>query len=164
MENRSQSTLKPSSMKWTGCIDESDYRQCSRLSLESCVSFDSVSVQEFPMTVGDNPSAMGPPVQLDYSSTDRQNKKIELDTYERTRQPRRSLRQLRLSTRRRHMYLREERGLPQEQINEAVLKAHEIRLMRKQTSSQPWCFAKLEECTESAERKLFRLFSCELCC
>ena len=116
------------------------------------------------MTVGDNPSALGPPVQLDYSESKySENRQIDLEIYERGRQPRRSLRQLRLSTRSRHMYLREERDIPQEEINEAVLEAHEIRMMRNATKRQPFWSAKFDEVTESAHRKFIRLLSCEPC-
>ena len=152
-----RSALRPSSQKWTG-NGISDER-----STKSEVSFDSVGIHQFAMTVGDNPSALGPPVQLDYS-TSQEAETFKIDMFERKRKPRRSLRDLRLSTRERHNILRKERQLSQREINEAVLTAREIRMQRLETHKQSRLEQQWDEFTESAQRKLARFFGwCVVC-
>jgi len=145
-----RSALKPSSQKWTGNGTMSDER-----STKSEVSFDSVGILQFAMTVGDNPAATGPPVQLDYS-TNQEAETFKIDMFERKRKPRRSMRELRLSTRQRHNILRKERQLSQREINQAVLNAREIRRQRMETHKQTRWEQKWDELTESAQRKLAR--------
>jgi hypothetical protein len=154
-----RSALKPSSQRWSGSCHISSSR--SVVSTKSEVSFDSVGIREFPVTLGDNPTAVGPPVQLDYSTT-KHTKTINLDHYERERKrkPRRNMRELRMTTRQRHVILREERNLPQEEINKAVWHAKVVRLQRLQTKSQSWFEQQWDEATESAHRKFSRCMSC----
>lgn len=168
-----RSALKPpSQQRWTGAAAGSTNTSNttnttntsssrSVISTRSEVSFDSVGIREFPITLGDNPTALGPPVQLDYTRTEI-TKTMNLDHYEqeRKRKPRRSMHQLRMSTRQRHVILREERKLSQEVINQAVLHAKEVRLQRLQTQSQSWIEQQLDEATESAQRKFSRCMPC----
>jgi hypothetical protein len=149
-----RSALKPS--RWTEnpvtCTSPTN-------SIKTNVSFDSVDIREFPMTIGHNPSALGPPVQLDYENFSA-NKNVSLEEYEEARKPRRSSRQLRLSRRRRHVILREERNLPQTEINQAAKEAHDIRRQRSETHRQSWIAEKMDEATESAHRKFLRCMAC----
>jgi len=152
-----RSALKPPSKKWFGSSGRplaSDER-----STRSGVSFNNVGIRQFAMTVGDNPSAMGPPVQLDYS-TNQEAETFNIDLFERKRKPRRSVRELRLSTRQRHNILRKERRLPQKEINEAVLRSKEIRMQRMETHTQTPLEQHWDELTESAQRKLARYCVC----
>eukprot|EP00980_Cylindrotheca_fusiformis_P000967 scaffold265_cov131-Cylindrotheca_fusiformis.AAC.2 len=131
----------------------------SVISTRSEVSFDSVGIWEFPITLGDNPAALGPPVQLDYTKKERAQI-IKLESYEQERKQRRrrSMHQLRMTTRQRHVILREE--LSQEEINQAVLHAKQVRLQRLQTQSQSWVEQRWDEATESVHRKFTRCMPC----
>lgn len=161
-----RSSLKPS--KWSGGGSQRSLPRSSQIasderSTKSEVSFDSIGIRQFRMTVGDNPSALGPPVQLDYN-TNQTSETFKIDTFEEKRKPRRSMRELRLSTRERHNILRQERRLPQKQINEAVLSAREIRKQRMETHSQSRWEQKYDEAMESAQRKLARYCGwCPVC-
>jgi hypothetical protein len=60
------------------------------------VSFHTVVIREYGMTLGDNPScSYGPPVCLDWDYEE--TKKVKLDEYEQTRSKRRTMRQMVLS-------------------------------------------------------------------
>mmetsp|Transcript_3580 Transcript_3580/g.8164 ORF Transcript_3580/g.8164 Transcript_3580/m.8164 type:complete len:205 (-) Transcript_3580:168-782(-) len=158
-----RSALKSPSQKWTGSSQRSLNHNSDERSTKSEVSFDSIGIRQFHMTVGDNPSALGPPVQLDYT-TNETSETFKIDTFEEKRKPRRSMRELRLSTRQRHNILRKERRLPQKQINEAVLSAREIRKQRMETHSQSRWEQQWDEMMESAQRKLARYCGwCPVC-
>lgn len=151
-----RSALKPSSKKWSGSYNDTRRPLASdERSTRSEVSFNSVGIRQFKMTVGDNPSAMGPPVQLDYT-TNQEAETFNIDVFESRRKPRRTGRELRLSTRQRHEILRKEGQLSQQEINDAVLRSREIRKQRLETHSQSSLEQQWDEFTESAQRKLAR--------
>ncbi|CAJ1932784.1 unnamed protein product [Cylindrotheca closterium] len=168
-----RSSLKPS--RWTGNNNNngstsSHTRRAMMLaaaddkSARSEVSFDSIGIRQFNMTVGDNPCALGPPVQLDYNDDGSMAETFKIDTFEQKRKPRRSMRELRLSTRQRHNILRKERQLTQKEINEAVLSAQEIRKQRMETHLQSNWEQQWDEFNESAQRKLARYCGwCAVC-
>jgi hypothetical protein len=121
------------------------------------VTFKNVDIREFRMTLGDHPSACsGPPVRLDWDSTS-QPCVIELEEYEKERQPRRSRRQLKLSLQRRHNILVKERGFSFEEVKAAWHDALEIRRLRKETLERGLGLMKWDEVWESTCRKFNRL-------
>ena len=122
------------------------------------VSFAALKIREYDMTLGDHPSAKsGPPVQLDWDySTENV---VNLDDYERARQPRRSRKEMRLSYRDRQRVLYNEKGFTEDEVNAAWLEALTIRKQRNETVKQSDAAFKIEEAWESTQRKVSRLFS-----
>jgi hypothetical protein len=118
---------------------------------ERSVSFDKVNIKEFPMTLGDHPSASsGPPVALDWDKVERQ-RSLGLDEYENSRSPRRTRRQLKLS-------LRDRRGILQRQfsadeVNQAWSEARAIREQRRETIQRGMMLMFMDDLCESASRK-----------
>jgi hypothetical protein len=119
------------------------------------VSFDKVNIKEFPMTLGDHPSASsGPPVALDWDKVERQ-RSLGLDEYENSRSPRRTRRQLKLS-------LRDRRGILQRQfsadeVNQAWSEARAIREQRKETIQRGIMLMFMDDMCESASRKIAKM-------
>lgn len=98
------------------------------------VSFNSINVKEFNMTLGDHPSASsGPPMRLDWNSQP-VSRVVSLDEYEEMRNPiRRSRKQLRLSYSDRKEILFNDQGLSKEEVNDAWREALKIRQQRAET-------------------------------
>lgn len=126
--------------------------------VERQVSFTALKIREYDMTLGDHPSARsGPPVQLDWGYT--AENVVNLDDYERARQPRRNRRQMRLSYRDRERVLFKDKGFTEDEVNAAWLEALTIRKQRSETVKQSDAHSKIEEAWESTQRKVARLFS-----
>jgi hypothetical protein len=122
------------------------------------VSFAALQIREYDMTLGDHPSAKsGPPLQLDWGYS--AENVVNLDDYERARQPRRSRKQMRLSYRDRQRVLYNEKGFTEDEVNAAWLEALTIRKQRHETVKQSDAAFKIEEAWESTQRKVSRLFS-----
>lgn len=148
-----RSALRPS--RWTnlsGTPVNRPYRKSS-----GSVKFKAVDIREFKMTLGNHPSATsGPPVMIDYDN--RLNQKVvDLETYEKTRSPRRNRRQLKLSLQQRHNILVKENGFSFEDVKGAWHDALEIRKQRKETLERGLALMKWDEVWESTCRKFSRL-------
>jgi len=126
------------------------------------VSFTSLKIREFNMTLGNHPSASsGPPVMLDWNSQP-QERVIDLDMYERGRQPRRNRKELKLSFEDRRGILEKERGFSVEEVKEAWTEALMIRKQRQETRQQGPGMMMLDEFWESAGRKYRRMLEFDL--
>ena len=148
-----RSALRPS--RWTqanGAPANRPYRKSS-----DSVKFKAVDIREFKMTLGNHPSATsGPPVMMDYDN--RLNQKVvDLETYEKTRLPRRNRRQLKLTLQQRHNILVKENGFSFEDVKGAWQEALEIRKQRKETLERGLALMKWDEVWESTCRKFSRL-------
>jgi hypothetical protein len=127
-------------------------------SIDRQVSFTKLKIREYDMTLGDHPSARsGPPVQLDWDY--KAENVVNLEDYERARQPRRNRRQMRLTYRDRERLLYKEKGFTEEEVNSAWLEALTIRKQRNETVKQTEAQKKWEEAWESAQRKAARMFN-----
>ncbi len=121
------------------------------------VKFKVVDIREFKMTLGHHPSATsGPPVMIDWDSRP-ENRIVDFETYEKTRKPRRSRRQLKLSLQQRHNILVKENGFSFEDVKGAWQDALEIRKQRKETLERGLALMKWDEVWESTCRKFSRL-------
>jgi len=126
-------------------------------SKSNSVSFQNVDIQEYRVTLGDHPSACsGPPVRLDWDASLRFFE-VDIEEYEKLRQPRRDRRQLRLSLQQRHNMLVKERGFSFEEVKGAWHDALEIRRQRKETLERGLALMKWDELWESTVRKSNRL-------
>jgi hypothetical protein len=145
------------SPKWSSHTGQYNSQVRTTSPNSNSVTFKNVDIREFRMTLGDHPSACsGPPVRLDWDSTSRPCV-IELEEYEKDRQPRRSRRQLKLSLQRRHNILVKERGFSFEEVRAAWHDALEIRRLRKETLERGLALMKWDEVWESTCRKFNRL-------
>jgi len=125
------------------------------------VQFQNVDIRNFKMTLGNHPSATtGPPVMLDGELIEPHHlarKIIALEKYERTRQPRRKRRQLKLTLQQRHNILVKERGFSFEEVKGAWQESLQIRRQRKETLDRGLAMMKWDEVWESTCRKFNRL-------
>jgi len=121
------------------------------------VSFSSLEIKEFNVTLGNHPSASsGPPVMLDWDS-ELNKRVVDLDEYERGRSPRRQRRQLKLSYRDRKCLLEQQRGFSTEEVNEAWAEALKIRQQRHETLRRGLVMMTIDDVVESAQRKYRRV-------
>jgi hypothetical protein len=120
------------------------------------VSFSSVEVTEFKMTLGDHPSAVsGPPMRLDDSVYS--ERKLDLDEYESSRAPRRKRKQLRISYKDRKRYLENECGYSTSEVHQAWAEALTIRKQRQETLNRGILLMAFDDVYESACRKVNRV-------
>lgn len=121
------------------------------------VSFNSLTVREYDLTLGDHPSsASGPPVQLDWEH--KTESVVDLNTYEQERQPRKTRRQLKMSFTEREEIL-QSKGYSMEELKNAWMESLKIRQQRYETIMTGSLTSKVEEAWESACRKFNRLFT-----
>ena len=127
--------------------------------VEHKVSFSQLDIHEFSMTLGDHPSATtGPPVMLDWEA-EAEEKVVDLEHYETSRQPRRSRRRLKLTYDERRKILEKEKGFSSQQVNEAWNEALRIREQRNETLQQGPLSMLFDDFSESANRKFRRSFA-----
>eukprot|EP00934_Nitzschia_sp_Nitz4_P002321 Nitzschia sp. Nitz4//scaffold4_size323378//146367//147413//NITZ4_000660-RA/size323378-processed-gene-0.352-mRNA-1//-1//CDS//3329553399//2321//frame0 len=149
-----RSALRPS--KWTAPVTSSP-SLLPASSAPRSVKFKDVDIREFNMTLGNHPSATsGPPVMLDWESQPAPSV-LDLESYEKGRQPRRNRRQLRLSLQQRHNILVKERGFSFQEVKGAWQEALEIRKQRKETLERGLAMMKWDEVWESTCRKFSRV-------
>lgn len=119
------------------------------------VSFDKVDIKEFPMTLGDHPSAAsGPPVALDWEKVERE-RVIDLNEYEASRSPRRSRKQLKLSLRDRKGIL--QRQFSADEVDKAWKEARAIREQRRETIQRGMMMMLMDDMVETTNRKINRM-------
>lgn len=149
-----KSALRPP--RWSAHRSDNRVSLISRRVNES-VQFKEVDIREFKMTLGNHPSATsGPPVMIDWDSRPEKTV-VDLETYEKTRRPRRSRRQLKLSLQQRHNILVKENGFTFEEVKGAWQESLEIRKQRKETLERGLALMKWDEVWESTCRKFSRL-------
>lgn len=125
-------------------------------SVARTVSFSSLEIKEFNMTLGDHPSASsGPPVMLEMEPLNERT--MTLDEYEQMRSPRRKRRQLKLSYKDRKGILEQQRGFSTAEVNKAWEEALRIRQQRNETLRRGMLLMTLDDAWESAQRKYRRL-------
>lgn len=121
------------------------------------VSFNSLTIREHDLTLGDHPSsASGPPVQLDWKP--KTVSTMSLEDYENARQPRRKRRQLKLSFQEREDIL-QTNGFTMDELKDAWMESLKIRQQRYETLIQGSLTTKVEEAWESACRKFNRMWT-----
>ena len=104
-------------------------------------------------------TGQGPPVMLDATPT--RESVIDLESYERARQPRRTRKQLKLSFEARRSILERDRGFTVEEVKKAWSEALQIRKQRQETRQRTPQQQLYDELYESACRKANRLLSWE---
>jgi hypothetical protein len=121
------------------------------------VSFSSLEINLFNVTLGNHPSASsGPPVMIDWDA-EVDKRVVNLDEYERGRSPRRQRKQLKLSYRDRKSLLEQQRGFTTQEVNEAWAEALKIRQQRHETLRRGVVLMTIDDVVESAQRKCRRV-------
>ena len=143
--------------------DDGSYRE-SRTSMDSSlndssafnVSFTSLEMRSFNLTVGDAPCSAGPPVSLDWEYNADSTTTYDVDSYERFRAneaPRRNKSELLMPASHRRDLLSKEWGYSRRQVDQAAIEARKVAEGRKKTRKnlkmQP-----VEEALENTKRKL----------
>jgi hypothetical protein len=130
---------------------------CTEISASSTksVSFDSVQIRSYQLTIGDHPGvSYGPPIQLDWDYQEHED--IELDVYEANRGfSRRTMRQMVMSYYQRKNILEREYGFSEEDLVRAKKDANKIKLQRDLTLAL-LPMMRVEAALESAGRKAKR--------
>mmetsp|Transcript_26643 Transcript_26643/g.32848 ORF Transcript_26643/g.32848 Transcript_26643/m.32848 type:complete len:292 (-) Transcript_26643:286-1161(-) len=121
------------------------------------VLFDQVTIREYRVVPGDNPSvSIGPPLQLDWASI--QNYHASVDEYEKLRNgERRVSTQMRIPETYRQRLL-ELHGSSQTDIAKSTKDAEIVKRQRIQTYAKPEIFSNLEENVERFSRALTKPF------
>ena len=120
-------------------------------SVRSNVSFQSVSVREYPRCLGDNPSvSSGPPISIGWKP--QKNEEFSIDDYEAGRV--RSSRCARIPARKRAEILLDEWEETMQDVVKVSRDSKNIRNQRKETMQQTKRQQKVEELMESSRRAL----------
>lgn len=130
----------------------------SSASSRKSVSFDSIQIRSYQLTMGDHPGvSYGPPIQLDWDYQEHED--IELDVYEANRGfSRRTMRQMVMSYYQRKNILEREYGFSEKELVRAKKDANKIKLQRNLTLTLlPMMM--VEAALESAGRKAKRVMS-----
>lgn len=118
------------------------------------VSFTSLSVREYAVTLGDNPScSRGPPVSLGWDHHAELD--FDVDRFEADREPRRTREQMIMNYRIRKNILMFGAGHTRSELNEAVKEVN-LTQQRRRKTIRNLRTSKLEEAMESAVRKIKR--------
>lgn len=117
------------------------------------VSFSNISMRNYPLTLGDNPSvSYGPPTTLDWEFEE--TGELSLDDYEHNRAPRRRPREMVLNYYQRKAIL-ERNGCSEEEIKKARHQAERSKRQRNTTKSMIQ-FMWVEDAVQSVGRKTKR--------
>jgi len=118
------------------------------------VSFTSLDVREYSITLGDNPSVRkGPPISLSWNYSE--GGSIDIEKWEEVRGPRRSKEQMLMGSIIRRSILENNAGISRKDILEATSEVLRIKKNRNNSISRKH-FSRLEETLESAKRKMKR--------
>lgn len=129
--------------------------------LTRSVSFSSVDVKEFKVTLGDHPNTVsGPALMLDPTQPPIKETSMDLNDFEQARQltRRKNRRQLRIPQSDRKSILIEECGFTDKEINKAMVEAYKIRLQRSESMQSGNILASMEVLMESINRKCHGAF------
>jgi hypothetical protein len=118
------------------------------------VRFHEIQVRAYEQTMGDNPSvSYGPPISLDWVYEELEP--MDLEVYEATRRPRRTMRQMMLNFYNRRDILTRRCGFSEEELKVAKHEANKIKRGRAMTKALlPYQI--MEEVMQSAVRKTKR--------
>jgi hypothetical protein len=129
------------------------------ISLTRSVSFASVDVKEFKVTLGDHPNtASGPPVMLDPTQPPVKEISMDLNEFEQARQftRRKGRRQLRMSYSDRKSILMDECGFTTKELNDAMSEGYKIRQQRSESMYRGNLLTTVDSFIESFNRKYQR--------
>ncbi len=122
-------------------------------STNSNVSFQNVSVREYPRCVGDNPSvSSGPPLTIGWEPV--KTEELSIEDYEKRRMGNHCTR---IPARARHQILECEWDVPTSRLLKASIDVRVVRQQRLETMNQTKYSQKIEEALESTRRTIKKL-------
>lgn len=121
--------------------------------LKRNVSFSSLEIRSYNVTLGDAATSNGPPVSLDWQY-DPQSQVIEIDTYENHKTPR-SRQELVMPASHRKYLLMREAGFTRSEIQRAIDEA-KMTAKRRERTKKTLHLQPLEEALEGTKRKIRR--------
>lgn len=119
---------------------------------KTVVRFGEIHIREYNRVLGDHPDTrVGPPISLgwEYNILDAQT----IDGYEKSRSPKKSY--LRLNSITRKNMLKNEFGVPEEEIKNAEKEIQKIKQQREKSAAQGKSGQRVELVVETAKRKFF---------
>lgn len=120
---------------------------------DSRLSFASIEIREYSRVLGDNPSATGPPISLEW--VHHFEATINIDEYEKARPARRQFSHLRMGAQYRKELLKTSLGYTEDEIEVVLQQTKKIQRSRSLTDlTSP--FWRIEHLAESAKRKIKR--------
>jgi hypothetical protein len=126
---------------------------CGLKKTDSRLSFASIEIREYSRVLGDNPSATGPPISLEWEHHFEAT--IDIDEYEKARPARRKFSHLRMGPKYRKELLKTSLGYTDDEIEEVLRHTKKIQRSRSLTDlTSP--FWRIEHLAESAKRKIKR--------
>jgi len=121
--------------------------------LKRKVSFASLTIRPYDVTLGDHPSCRrGPPLALSWNYSP--EIKQEIEQYEAARESRRSGKQLEIDYKIRVQFLKKEAGYTSQELMEVMNEILKIKIGRTKTANRASYSSKAEEALESIMRRL----------
>lgn len=125
----------------------------SQSSMKRNVSFTSLEIRSYNITVGNAPTANGVPISLDWEYDPKATQTYDLETFEALRDPRREKKDLHLPHHHRVYLLMRDAGVSRHEINKAIEESRRSYKNRQKTlRNQPY-----EEALEKVMRKFSKL-------
>lgn len=122
------------------------------------VSFSSLEIRSYNVTLGDAPTSYGPPVSLDWDYDPSVTQEHQIDSYEdyRIREPRRNRREMLMPANHRHYLLMREAGFTRGEISLAMEEAKRVAKNREKTvKGVKMGLQPVEEVLERTRKTLF---------
>jgi hypothetical protein len=134
-----------------------DSNESTSRKIKRNVSFTSLEIRSYPITLGDAPTSNGPPVSLDWEHDPQSTETHEIDSYEQHRtNTRRSKHEMIMPPSYRKYLLMREAGFSRVEIQRAVEEARRMSKKREATRKNLY-LQPVEEVLESTKRRIGRL-------
>ncbi|KAL7460721.1 hypothetical protein ACHAXS_001167 [Conticribra weissflogii] len=127
----------------------------SKKSMNRNVSFSSLEIRSYSVTLGDQPSISGPPISLDWEYDPASTAVYDVDAYESHKHPPRSKQEMLMSASHKYFLMRD-MGFTRGEIKAAVEEAKRVQSRRKKTIKRAYLMP-VEEALEGAKRKIGKL-------
>lgn len=127
----------------------------SKRSMNRNVSFSSLEIRSYSVTLGDQPTMSGPPISLDWKYDPASTAVYDVDTYESHKHPPRSKQEMLMSASHKYFLMRD-MGFTRGEIKAAVEEAKRVQNRRKKTIKRAYLMS-VEEALEGAKRKIGKL-------
>jgi|EP01083_Nonionella_stella_P000141 hypothetical protein len=126
------------------------------------VTFGNIEIRRYNRILGDNPACIvGPPIQLDWTYNPDSILSVPIEEYENNRYPRRTRRQLVMTTITRRNMMTYHFGCTHEEVDAAERSTKKIQRQRAQTKTLKPCVERRQEITQSITRRMKRTLSRE---
>mmetsp|Transcript_16361 Transcript_16361/g.34244 ORF Transcript_16361/g.34244 Transcript_16361/m.34244 type:complete len:399 (-) Transcript_16361:136-1332(-) len=139
--------------------NENNYKDAEpnafKKSMNRNVSFSSLEIRSYSVTLGNQPTMSGPPISLDWEYDPASTVIYDVDTYESHKHPPRSKQEMLMSASHKYFLLKN-MGFTRGEIKAAVEEAKRVQNRRKKTIKRAYLMP-VEEALEGAKRKIGKL-------